>query len=80
MKSKNSKEIEEFEQKISNQDMNAQIKYRVDRSIEASVKYEYLVEKYGEKEVEALVKDAIDLFDGDFYNTVKKKLESGKNV
>ena len=80
MKSKNSKEIEEFEQKISNQDMNAQIKYRVDRSIEASVKYEYLVEKYGEKEVEALVKDAIDLFNVDFYNTVKKKLESGKNV
>jgi hypothetical protein len=80
MKSKNSKEIEEFEQKISNQDMNAQIKYRVDRSIEASVKYEYLVEKYGEEEVEALVKDVIDLFDVDFYNTVKKKLESGKNV
>ena len=80
MKSKNSKEIEEFEQKISNQDMNAQIKYRVDRSIEASVKYEYLVEKYGEKEVESLVKDSIDLFDVDFYNTVKKKLESGKNV
>lgn len=80
MKSKNSKEIEEFEQKISNQDTNAQIKYRVDRSIEASVKYEYLVEKYGEEEVEALVKDVIDLFDVDFYNTVKKKLESGKNV
>jgi hypothetical protein len=80
MKSKNSKEIEEFEQKISNQDMNAQIKYRVDRSIEASVKYEYLVEKYGEEEVEALVKDVIDLFDVDFYNIVKKKLESGKNV
>ena len=51
MKSKNSKELEEFEQKVNNQDMNSQIKYRVDRSLEASVKYEYLVETYGEEKV-----------------------------
>jgi hypothetical protein len=80
MKSKNSKELEEFEQKVNNQDMNSQIKYRVDRSLEASVKYEYLVETYGEEKVGELVKDVIDLFDVDFYNSVKKKLQSGSNV
>jgi hypothetical protein len=80
MKSKNSKELEEFEQKVNNQDMNAQIKYRIDRSLEASVKYEYLIETYGEEKVDELVKDVIDLFDVDFYNSVKKKLESGSNV
>jgi|694.fasta_scaffold05256_14 hypothetical protein len=80
MKSKNSKELEEFEQKVNNQDMNAQIKYRIDRSLEASVKYEYLIETYGEEKVDELVKDVIDLYDVDFYNSVKKKLESGSNV
>ena len=80
MKSKNSKELEEFEQKVNNQDMNSQIKYRVDRSLEASVKYEYLFETYGEEKVGELVKDVIDLFDVDFYNSVKKKLQSGSNV
>jgi hypothetical protein len=80
MKSKNSKELEEFEQKVNNQDMNSQIKYRVDRSLEASIKYEYLVETYGEEKVGELVKDVIDLFDVDFYNSVKKKLQSGSNV
>jgi hypothetical protein len=60
--------------------MNAQIKYRIDRSLEASVKYEYLIETYGEEKVDELVKDVIDLYDVDFYNSVKKKLESGSNV
>jgi len=46
MKSKNSKELDEFEQRISNQEVNSQIKYRVDRALEASIKYEYLVETF----------------------------------
>ncbi len=80
MKSKNSKELDEFEQKINNQEINAQIKYRVDRALEASIKHEYLVEKFGEERVNSLVKDPIDLFDVTFYNGIKKKLESGKDV
>ena len=44
MKSKNSKELEEFEQQLSNQEVNSQIKYRVDRFLEASIKHEYLIE------------------------------------
>lgn len=80
MKSKNSKELDEFEQKISNQEINSQIKYRVDRALEASIKYEYLVETFGEEEVDSLVKDKIDLFDVDFYNEIKQKLETRGNV
>ncbi len=80
MKSKNSKELDEFEQKISNQEINSQIKYRVDRALEASIKYEYLVETFGEEEVDSLVKDKIDLFNVDFYNEIKQKLESKRNV
>jgi len=80
MKSKNSKELDEFEQRISNQEVNSQIKYKVDRALEASIKYEYLVETFGEDEVNSLVKDSIDLFDVDFYNGVKQKLEAKKNV
>lgn len=80
MRSKNSKELDEFEKQINNQDVNSQIKYRVDRALEASIKYEYLVEKFGEERVNSIVKDQIDLFDVDFYNGVKKKLESGRDV
>ena len=80
MRSKNSKEIDEFEQQINNQDVNSQIKYRVDRALEASIKYDYLVETFGEEKVNSIVKDSIDLFNVDFYNEVKEKLESGRDV
>ena len=65
MKSKNSKELEEFEQQLSNQEINSQIKYKVDRFLEASIKHEYLIETYGQEKVDNLVKNVIDLFDFD---------------
>jgi hypothetical protein len=80
MKSKNSKELEEFEQQLSNQEINSQIKYKVDRFLEASIKHEYLIETYGQEKVDNLVKNVIDLFDLNFYNQVNKKLEEGNNV
>jgi hypothetical protein len=72
---KNSKELQEFEDLI-NDPANNEVKYSIDRSIEASVKYSYLTEKYGKEAVDNLVPDTLDLSDYDVFLEIKKQLET----
>jgi hypothetical protein len=72
---KNSKELQEFEDLI-NDPANNEVKYSIDRSIEASVKYSYLTEKYGKEAVDNLVPDTLTLSDYDVFVEVKKQLET----
>lgn len=74
---KNSKEIQDFENSINNPD-NTEIKYTIDRSIEASVKYDYLTETYGKEKVDAVVPDFLVLYDHEVFLDTKQKLENGK--
>lgn len=72
---KNSKEIEDFEKSINGPE-NSEIKYTIDRSIEASVRYEYLIENYGKEKVDSVVPDFLKLYDSEIFSEIKKKLES----
>jgi hypothetical protein len=72
---KNSKEIEDFEKSINGPE-NSEIKYTIDRSIEASVRYEYLIENYGKEKVDSVVPDFLELYDSEIFSEIKKKLES----
>ena len=72
---KNSKEIEDFEKSINGPE-NSEIKYTIDRSIEASVRYDYLVENYGKEKVDSIVPDFLELYDSEIFFGIKKKLES----
>jgi len=72
---KNSKELQEFEDLI-NDSANNEVKYSIDRSIEASVKYSYLTEKYGKEVVDNLVPDTLALSDYDVFLEIKKQLET----
>jgi hypothetical protein len=72
---KNSKELQEFEDLI-NDPTNNEVKYSIDRSIEASVKYSYLTEKYGKEAVDNLVPDTLALSDYDVFVEIKKQLET----
>jgi|LauGreDrversion4_2_1035121.scaffolds.fasta_scaffold189375_3 hypothetical protein len=74
---KNSKEIQDFENSINNSD-NTEIKYTIDRSIEASVKYDYLTEIYGKEKVDAVVPDFLVLYEHEVFLEIKQKLETGK--
>ena len=74
---KNSKEIQDFENSINNSD-NTEIKYTIDRSIEASVKYDYLTEIYGKEKVDAVVPDFLVLYEHEVFLEIKHKLETGK--
>lgn len=71
---KNSKELQEFEDLI-NGPGNNEIKYSIDRSIEASVKYSYLTEKYGKESVDNLVSDVLVLSDFEIFVKVQEQLE-----
>lgn len=72
---KNSKELQEFEDLINDQS-NSEVKYSIDRSIEASVKYSYLNEKYGKEAVDNLVSDVLILSDYDVFLQIKEQLET----
>lgn len=72
---KNSKEIEDFEKSINGPE-NSEIKYTIDRSIEASVRYEYLIENYGKEKVDSVIPDFLELYDSEIFSEIKKKLES----
>ena len=74
---KNSKEIQDFENSINNPD-NTEIKYTIDRSIEASVKYDYLTEVYGKEKVDAVVPDFSVLYDHEVFLDTIQKLESSR--
>ena len=73
---KNTKEIQDFENSINGSD-NTEIKYTIDTSIEASVKYDYLVEVYGKEAVDSVVPDFLALYDHDLFLETKQKLEAG---
>lgn len=73
----NSKEIEDFEKSLNGPE-NTQIKYNIDRDIEASVRYDYLVENYGKETVDSLVDDFLGLFDTKYFYSIKSKLEEIK--
>lgn len=75
---KNAKEIEDFENQIFDKEKNPGIKYTIDHSIEASVKYEFLIESYGKEKVDALVSDFHDLRNYDYFLEISSKLESSK--
>lgn len=73
----NSKEIEDFEKSLNGPE-NTQIKYNIDKDIEASVRYDYLVENYGKETVDSLVDDFLELFDTKYFYSIKSKLEEIK--
>lgn len=73
---KNSKEIDDFEKKIFDKENNPNIKYNIDHSIEASVKYEFLIENFGKERVDSLVKDFHELYDHDQFNIILQKLQN----
>jgi hypothetical protein len=71
--------IQEFEDSLSNNIQNPDIKYSLDRVIEGEVKYGYLTEKFGKERVDALVSDFLFLSDFDFFLKIKEKLENNGN-
>lgn len=75
---KNSKELQDFEDQIFDSEKNPSVKYNIDRSIEASVKYDFLVETFGKEEVDSIVSDFLELHDHSYFVTVKTKLEAKK--
>jgi hypothetical protein len=71
----NSKELEEFENQIFDKEKNPNVKYNIDHSIEASVKYDFLVESYGKESVDSIVPDFLKLHDFSYFQEIQKKLE-----
>ena len=71
----NSKELQEFEDQIFDKNKNSDVKYNVDNFIEASVKYDFLVETYGKEKVDPIVGDFSKLHDFSYFTEVHKKLQ-----
>lgn len=71
--------IEEFENSLSDNIKNPDIKYSLDRVIDSEVKYGYLVENFGKERVDLLVTDFLFLSDFEFFTKVKEKLQEEKN-
>lgn len=67
--------IDEFENSLLSGIKNPDIKYSLDKAIESSVKYDYLVENFGKANVDSLVTDVLYLSDFEFFTEVKLKLE-----
>lgn len=67
--------IQNFENIILN---TKEIKYTVDRDIEASVKYEYLCDSFGKEKTDLAIKESglemTDLYDLDNFNIVAEIL------
>lgn len=67
--------IQNFENIILN---TKEIKYTVDRDIEASVKYEYLCDSFGKEKTDLAIKESglemADLYDLDNFNIVAEIL------
>jgi hypothetical protein len=70
----NSKEIQEFEDQIFDKNKNSEVKYNIDYGIEASVKYDFLVETFGKEKVDSVV-DFSKLHDFSYFTEVQKKLQ-----
>ena len=71
--------IDEFENSLLSGIKNPDIKYSLDKAIESSVKYDYLVENFGKANVDSLVTDVLYLSDFEFFTEVKLKLEKNGN-
>ena len=67
--------IGEFEDSLLDGIKNPNIKYSLDKAIDSSVKYNYLVENFGKDVVDALVSDVLYLADFQFFSDVKSKLD-----
>lgn len=67
--------IQEFEDSLSDNINNPDIKYSLDKVIEGEVKYNYLVEIFGKERVDFLVSDFLFLSDFEFFVKIKEKLQ-----
>lgn len=72
--------IDEFEDSLLNGINNPNIKYSLDKAIDSSVKYNYLVENFGKDKVDSLVTDVLYLADFQFFTEIKSKLEKDGNL
>ena len=73
---KNSTELQNFEDQLFDSSKNPTIKYNIDHSIEASVKYDFLIEMHGKEKVDSIVPDFQKLYDQSYFLEVQKKLEN----
>jgi hypothetical protein len=71
--------IQEFEDSLSSDVNNPDIKYSLDRVIEGEVKYNYLIENFGKERVDSLVSDFLFLSDFEFFSKIKEKLQGDGN-
>lgn len=72
----NSSELQNFEDELFDKTKNPTIKYNIDHSIEASVKYEFLIEIYGKEKVNTVVPDFQKLYDQSYFIEVQNKLQN----
>jgi hypothetical protein len=72
--------VNNFEKLILDNKNTPEIKYSIDRNIEASVKYEYLCESFGKEETDSAINesgfDLLDLYDIDNFNIVVEILNN----
>ncbi len=71
------KDFEFVESILLDEEKTGQIKYSIDRAIEADVKYSYLKDTYGKEHVDAVLaslgKDFMELNDPEVFEAVKAK-------
>jgi len=71
-------EVQKFEEMIPDNKNTPDIKYNIDRDIEASVKYEYLCESFGKEKTDSAIKESeleiSDLHDLSNFNIVTEIL------
>jgi hypothetical protein len=71
-------QFENFEGTILNQEKTGEIKYSIDRDIEASVRYDYLSEIHGIEKVknalDGIGKTFIDLSDTNLFREISERL------
>jgi len=74
-------ELRQFEDKIINNG-SSEIKYSIDRDIEASVRYDFLQETYGKERVDEVLSDKgknfLELFDTEYYTMISESLSANK--
>jgi hypothetical protein len=67
-------EVQKFEEMILDNKNTPEIKYNIDRDIEASVKYEYLCESFGKEKTDSAIKESgfnlHDLYNIDSFNII----------
>jgi len=71
-------EVQNFENMILDKENTQEIKYNIDRDIEASVKYQYLCESFGKEKTDSAIKEAglemTDIYDLDNFNIIAEIL------